>query len=348
MEAFYLCTRREIENRKYKVRIVNHKIKRKKKEYKIKNSKKINQELKPYLSKKEMIDKINRCIPMNNTDQLLLLEFLKKNSYFRFSIYVKLMKSIQNITIVDVIETYKIDKFIRNNLNYFTNQIEVFWKNSISDIMCTEYKETSDYTTVQCYLDQDIYSGLEWSQKMIRYFNTYFYENNSPSFKHHHYKKNHCLPIWVLFEEITFGSLTTFITQINSEYYNSWVMYCYNNTKYKNTMKSWINVIRAYRNKAAHHSRIYGFKVTDAPKIIKNDSNFYFPNKKEIDEQKLYLYGGLYVLKHLLVYEDNFTQTLWNEFLVTLDMKISEIPCLDKVKYGLPDNWKEKLKIITI
>ncbi|HAQ0830132.1 TPA: Abi family protein, partial [Enterococcus faecium] len=73
---------------------------------------------------------------------------------------------------------------------------------------------------------------------------------------------------------------------------NNWVMSCYDNPKYKKAIRSWANVIRAYRNKIAHHSRIYAFKVTDAPTIIKNDSKSYFPENNLKETQKLYLYGG--------------------------------------------------------
>lgn len=83
------------------------------------------------------------------------------------------------------------------------------------------------------------------------------------------------LPIWALVEELTFGQLTTFISQIKPKYSNAWAIACYNNPKYKATF-------------------------------------YYFPNKRQADLQKSYLYGALYVFKHLLIYEDNFTQRNWN------------------------------------
>ncbi|MBG7640416.1 Abi family protein [Enterococcus faecium] len=89
-----------------------------------------------------MIKKISKDIFLTNSDTILLEKFLKKNSYFRFSIYVKLMKNIDKVTILDVIETYKLDSFIRNQLHYFVNQIEIFWKKSLSDNMCVSYEET--------------------------------------------------------------------------------------------------------------------------------------------------------------------------------------------------------------
>ncbi|HAQ7896355.1 TPA: Abi family protein, partial [Enterococcus faecium] len=332
----------------YKVKTVNHRIPPKKALCVINNSKVINQELKPYLSEQEMIKKISKDIFLTNSDTILLEKFLKKNSYFRFSIYVKLMKNIDKVTILDVIETYKLDSFIRNQLHYFVNQIEIFWKKSLSDNMCVSYEETSIFPKNQCYLDKNIYSDLKWAEDIIGHFNSFFYSNQSPTFKHHHIKKNHCLPIWALFEEITFGSLTTFINQLNTEYYNNWVMSCYDNPKYKKAIRSWANVIRAYRNKIAHHSRIYAFKVTDAPTIIKNDSKSYFPENNLKETQKLYLYGGLYVIKHLLIYEDSMTQTLWNKFLIDLEKKIDKIPSLEKSNYGFPENWRNKLKIMIV
>lgn len=127
-------------NRKYKVKTVNHRIPPKKALCVINNSKVINQELKPYLSEQEMIKKISKDIFLTNSDTILLEKFLKKNSYFRFSIYVKLMKNIDKVTILDVIETYKLDSFIRNQLHYFVNQIEIFWKKSLSEVLLQSFK----------------------------------------------------------------------------------------------------------------------------------------------------------------------------------------------------------------
>lgn len=45
------------------------------------------------------------------------------------------MKNIDKVTILDVIETYKLDSFIRNQLHYFVNQIEIFGKN-LFQIIC--------------------------------------------------------------------------------------------------------------------------------------------------------------------------------------------------------------------
>ena len=64
--------------------------------------------------------------------------------------------------------------------------------------------------------------------------------------------------------------------------------------------------------------------------------------------RKSYLYGALYVFKHLLIYEDNFTQRSWNRFLLELNNRINLISGLDQNLYGLPEDWFQKLRIVII
>lgn len=304
--------------------------------------------VKPYFDEDKIINKINKSIFINDSDNLILKNFLHKNSYFRFNIYVKLMKDIEGITISDVIRTYQLDEFIRENLFIFSSRLEVFWKKKIIDTLCAEYQESHLYHVSQCYLDKELYNGIEWGNRVIKDFSSFFYTNKSPNFKHHHMDKKNYLPIWALVEELTFGQLTTFISQIKPKYSNAWAMACYNNPKYKATLDSWMNVVRLYRNKSAHGSRIFGLKAVTVPKIIKKDLNYYFPNKRQADLQKSYLYGALYVFKHLLIYEDNFTQRNWNRFLLELDNRINLIPEFYQNLYGFPEGWFQKLRIMII
>lgn len=90
------------------------------------------------------------------------------------------MKNIDKVTILDVIETYKLDSFIRNQLHYFVNQIEIFWKKSLSDNMCVSYEETSIFPKNQCYLDKNIYSDLKWAEDIIGHFNSFFIQIKVP------------------------------------------------------------------------------------------------------------------------------------------------------------------------
>ena len=41
--------------------------------------------------------------------------------------------------------------------------------------------------------------------------------------KYHHREKNGCIPVWVLIEELTFGQIDTFISQLKPEYKNMWI-----------------------------------------------------------------------------------------------------------------------------
>uniref|UniRef100_UPI0034DCFF2D Abi family protein n=1 Tax=Lactococcus sp. TaxID=44273 RepID=UPI0034DCFF2D len=84
------------------------------------------------------------------------------------------MKDNEGITISDVIRTYQLDEFIRENLFIFSTRLEIFWKKKIIDTLCAEYQESHLYHVSQCYLDKDLYSGDEWGQKVINDFSSFF------------------------------------------------------------------------------------------------------------------------------------------------------------------------------
>jgi len=322
--------------------------KKNKKKRRINNATYINQDLKEYYNNETLIKKIKTCIPLSKSDEVQLNNFLKKNNYFRFSIYIKSMKSIPNVQIKDIIDTYYLDDFIRKELDIFLNFFELTWTTTLIDVLCENYKANNVYPTSQCYLDYSLYGNHEWAIKIQQSFDNTLRDNNSWAFKHHKKNKNDCLPIWVLFEEITFGQLTTFITQLHPTYYNLWINSYYKNPQYKKTMKSWATLIRYYRNKCAHHSRIYDFKATDIPAIIKTDRKYYFPDHKLQQEQSSLLYGLLYAIKHLLIYEDTYLQNKWNQFIRELHLKIKSINKIDISKYGLSEDFFKKLQIIII
>lgn len=323
---------------------LSHFLKDKKKK-RINNMLQHNVSLKNFYPDNKILDKINQSVPIKEEELTLIEDFLNQTGYFRFSIYLKLMKDIENITVADIIQTYQIDEYIRQNLIVFTTRLEVFWKKSIVESMCSSYKSNEQFHNSQCFLDLNIYQTKEWGKLVLREFDRSFYSSTSPTCKHHKHNKSGCIPIWALFDGLTFGQLTTFITQLDSKYYNHWVSSTYDNPILKRPLKSWVSVIRTARNIAAHNQRLYGLKNSVVPAVIKKTKNKYFPNNKTKDIQTQLLYGILYTIKHLFLYEDPDTQSQWNSFLENLSDKIDSVPSLNTEQYGFTHKWKDNLSI---
>ena len=55
--------------------------------------------------------------------------------------------------------------------------------------------------------------------------------------------------------------------------------------------------------------------------------------------QKLYLYGALYVYKHLLIDIDPELFSIWNSFLYDLKEKMDKNSFIDINNYGFPKEW---------
>ncbi|MBQ2636079.1 Abi family protein [Lactococcus carnosus] len=202
------------------------------------------------------------------------------------------------------------------------------------------YESNILYHNSQCYLDKKRYKSNKWATDIINQVNTTFLNTKSNTFNHFHENKRNYLPIWALFEELTLGEVVTFIQQINSKYLTLWTRSCYpNNPEYSNSMNGFLNVLRVYRNKIAHGSRIYGSKVTFSPKIFRRTKKIYFPENGVENTQKLYLYGALYVYKHLLIDIDPELFSIWNSFLYDLKEKMDKNSFIDINNYGFPKEW---------
>lgn len=313
---------------------------------KINNGLLIKEDLKDFYSFEKIKKKIDKSVRIEESELAILKEFIDKTGYFRFSIYLKLMKDIEGVTVIDIIKTCQLDGYIRDNLFSFTTRLEMFWKKTIVDTMCLNYETNDFFHNSQCYLDKKIYKNDEWGNLIIQEFNKSFFSNNSPAFKHHKNKKKNCIPIWALFEGLTFGQINTFITQLDARYYNAWVSSIYNNPAYKKAMKSWITVIRTSRNRSAHNSRIYGLKATDVPMILKKTSRNYFSDNKSKNIDSTLLFGTLYVIKHLFMYENDHIKENWNNFIYKLNDKLLEIKKIEKSQYGFSEDWVKQLEII--
>ena len=66
-------------------------------------------------------------------------------------------------------------------------------------------------------------------------------------------------------------------------------------------------------------------KATDVPMILKKTSRNYFSDNKSKNIDSTLLFGTLYVIKHLFMYENDHIKENWNNFIYKLNDKLLEI-----------------------
>jgi abortive infection bacteriophage resistance protein len=336
-----------MENRKYGPKSSKEiKYSRPKSKRRIKNAKNSDYfEVKEYADFKTICKKLSSELIFKEEDKVHAEIFFNNNNLYRFYVYAKSWRNSDEKMYKEIIKIYELENFLRNELYYFLSHFEIKWKSEFIKILCENYPSDTDYEISQCFLDIDLYSGFEWGNKIIENWNDCYNDSNSLYFKHHKQNKNDCVPIWVMMEEITFGQFTTFILQIDKKYLRAWVNEYYPNPTYIKPIGGWIDVIRNSRNRVSHHSRFYGINATKTPKILGDDRRHYFDKEQE---QKLKLYGILYVIKKLLIYDSDIVKNKWNIFLEQFEKEITKINLNEEVlnkNYGLPTFWRQRLSI---
>lgn len=326
-------------------------IKKSRHEVVLKNAKHVDIDMKQPMSTDELVEELRQGNRVQiDSDQLdLARSFLNHENYYRFSIFPKLLPKYRPFLFSEVLDLYYFDEYLRSSLYLFSSLIETNLKSSLIKYFVDNYR-SDEYEISQAYLDLGIYHRREWGEKIIQKFSETVEESQSPFIKHHKKYKQNCFPMWVLFEEITFGALDTFISQLNKSYLTNWISTTYEPT-YKKSFVSWISNIRILRNKIAHNSRLYGSTIVANPSILNKDK--YIFKKIMLDDQRSIdrsstIFGSMYVIKKILYYGRPRDARRWNIFLNELDQSIrkhSEVIELNKI--GFPDEWKELLEITT-
>ncbi|WP_067139476.1 Abi family protein [Oceanivirga salmonicida] len=145
-----------------------------------------------------------------------------------------------------------------------------------------------------------------------------------PYIKHHKYKYNGYLPIWVGVELFTFGNIKYFYSMLNTnvkkmiskEYdLNDYIFY------------DWLEKLRRFRNMVAHNQRLYGVSIS----IPKSSKKIKLRSGKIFD----------YILISKNFFKDNEN---WNGYVLNEMEKIIKEHNIEIDKLGFTYDWKMLLK----
>ena len=282
-------------------------------------------EVKKFLTFEEQLHCIeNKGFIISDKDKCL--KFLEKVNYYKISAYFTLFKDKtgkykSNIDFECVYKMYEFDRKIRNLIFSVIEEIELHLRAQLA------YYHANRYGALG-YLKNENYNKY--------HKHTYFIDkiqkecvrknSNNPIISHHQNKYQGKIPIWVIVEFFSIGTLSKFYSDmktqdkkvISKQIFDTSFIY----------LDTWLKCLTILRNKCAHYSRLYNTRFIVRPKLNLNI------NKNP------YLFEQLIVLKNLYTN----AKTWNNNFVTALSILIEEyMEYIDLGNIGFPDNWKETL-----
>ena len=252
---------------------------------------------------------------------------LEHISYYRLSAYYLPFQSekdkfIEGTSFEDVLDLYYFDKELRKII---FNAIETMEVNIRANVVYN----LSDKTDAFGYMDKcNLNIGYEEYLNLIQGIQRETKRSKELFVKHFKQKyKSDVLPIWMVIELISFGTLSRFFSALKPEHETM--------TKKLNVppevFKNWLHTINHIRNICAHHSRLWNKKFVIKAKLPRKVEQF-----KGIENDKVFVV--------ILILSYFFKSMKTSEgFVAKVDTLVKGNPNINIQDMGFPDNWKERL-----
>lgn len=226
---------------------------------------------------------------------LLHIWYFRLSWYLRyFTIDLKWERFKEWIDFSKAVNLYNFDRKLRALTLDATEKIEISIKSVIIDYIWNKYWE-------YWYLDKEIFflendKNKELYKKFMKKIKDIKKNSKSDYIKHFNKKySNDNLPIWMLFQELSFWEVTTFykLLKISNKKIIS-KKYWINNKDLWN----WIFLINKIRNICAHHQKLWN---SDYNILISNQSKkINSPNYKELKKIKSDFHNVSLIIKFML------------------------------------------------
>lgn len=211
---------------------------------------------------------------INNYD--FAKKFLKNHEYYRLSGFCHLFmqndKFIRNITFEDIVDIYEFDRALRILILEYLYKIEIKLKSIISYYLADVYGALS-------YLDYNNFVSRKFHKSFINTAEREIGRSDEKFIEHHIKSKNSVFPIWVVFEVLSFGTISKFYKNMKTIDKKNISKLYFNNIDYL-YIENWVNVLSNFRNLCAHNSRLYNRKIKHTS--IKYDNKLIFNNNSDI------------------------------------------------------------------
>lgn len=225
---------------------------------------------KPHLSYHEQIQLLkNRNLIINDEDYAL--QKLKHISYYRLSAYFIPFYSQKDIftkgtTFDDIIELYHFDKELRILTFSAIEKIEIFLRTSIAYNFAKEHTPFGYVDNKNFYCEE---KDFNWFCSDVQKETKRSKETFVKHFRDKYTQKD--LPIWMVVETISFGTLSKLYTMLCPET-EKLILNGIDLPSF--VFKNWLHVFSYIRNISAHHSRLWNRQFVIKTKIPRHKKEF--------------------------------------------------------------------------
>jgi abortive infection bacteriophage resistance protein len=263
------------------------------------------------------------------TNEDFTINILKNVNYYRISAYFSPFQKIKDKFIPDttfdnIFNLYKFDRNLRILFFDFLEIIEISIRTKVAYYLANKYDKFG-------YIRKDIYNQFfkyeEWFSKLeinIKKSQEIFVKHYKTK-----YTKEKYLPIWMMVEIISFGSLSVFYNHLKNA--DKQKISRDNYGVDKKILSSWLHSLVYIRNLCAHHSRLWNRILSISPKKPKKEDIWKnFPGNK--------IFTILLIFKRL-----SPDQNYWNHWKNKLYTLINKYKEAKIGSMGFPENWKKIL-----
>ncbi|MFD1884842.1 Abi family protein [Paenibacillus wenxiniae] len=259
-------------------------------------------------------------------NEIAALNLLRKVNYYRFTAYTLPFKQnnifSSGITFNKVYELYQFDAKFRNALMEIIEYIEISFRTQISNDIALKYGSTG-------YRNSNNFYKQAWHLKFIQEIDRCIeHSYREPVITHYRENYNAQYPIWVVSEVMTFGIVSKLYKNMKLEDRKRIARTYYANVDYRD-IENWLEVLTIIRNRCAHYSRLFNYKIPTSIKYTRNEKATLAKNL---------VYGIIYNSKYLITDQD-----FWTNWVIRLVDLISRYKEIDLTWMGFPPDWKQLL-----
>ena len=248
-------------------------------------------------------------------------------NYYRLSAYYlpfydSKEQFIEETQFEDVVRLYYFDKKLRNIIFYAIEKIEVYLRSQVAYVLARDldafgYTDHNNFTTRRASHEALMKSIASEVKRSKEVFVKHFFAKHTQE----------DLPIWMMVEIISFGTLSKLYKALNTEQKREITRGLGLPQK---VFDSWFHSLVYVRNICAHHSRMWNKVLSIKPEIPRKIELF-----KTLNNNKIFF--TLTMIEFLLNKIDDDEYLLKDEIIQLL----KEHPSVDVTKMGFTQDWQE-------
>lgn len=222
--------------------------------------------------------------------------FLSHVNYYRFTGYALEFRIdasnsdfIKGTTFQKIKTIYEFDKELRELIQKYLLDVEIYYRTQISNIFSLRKCSTSPHN--QHYNLDNYYNKSSVSRIFKSIQREINYHKDELIVKHHNEAYKNMMPLWVIVELISFSNLSKYY---NSLYKSDKEAICKSVSIDSKYLSNWLHCMSVLRNRCAHGNRLYNIRYNPPAKLSKG----FLRSNPDISNQSLVAY--MFILKRML------------------------------------------------